>query len=296
MIGRLGDREIQTLPAGEACFAATVDVEDWFHTNYRSAPPVDPDRLPRRVEASMDRVLEAFAAAGTRGTFFVLGCVARDHPRLVARIASSGHEIACHGMTHTLIYEQEARAFGEAVSDARRLLQDQSGQGVLGFRAPSWSLTLRSLWAFDTLAEAGFRYDSSVFPAGNYLYGIHGAPRALYQLATTAGPLVEAPPAALALGPWRIGVGGGFYLRALPLWVHRRAMRDYARAGSPFLLYLHPRELDPEAWPLRLRLSFGEGLIHDWAIAGVPRRIARLLSSRRWEPLGDILRRRGLLS
>jgi len=104
---RLGDREIETLPPAEAAFAATVDVEDWFHTNYRSAPALDPGHLPRRVEASMDRVLEAFASAGVRGTFFVLGCVARDHPRLVPRIAAAGHEIACHGMTHTLVYEQE---------------------------------------------------------------------------------------------------------------------------------------------------------------------------------------------
>ena len=295
MISRLGDREIQMLPPGEAAFAATVDVEDWFHTNYTSAPALDPDTLPRRVEAGMDRVLQAFAAAGARGTFFVLGCVARDHPRLVPRIASAGHEIACHGMAHTLVYEQQPGAFKDGVSDARRLLEDQSGQAVLGFRAPSWSLTLKSLWAFDALAEAGFRYDSSVFPAGNYLYGITGAPRAPYRVPTTAGPLVEAPPPALALGPWRIGVGGGFYLRALPLWVHRWAMRDYARAGSPFPLYIHPRELDPEAWSLSLPLSFGERMIHDWAIAAVPGRIRRLLSSRRWEPLGAILRRRGLL-
>jgi hypothetical protein len=108
--------------------------------------------------------------------------------------------------------------------------------------------------------------------------------------------MVEVPPAAAALGPFRLGVGGGFYLRALPLWVHKAAMAAYSRAGSPFVLYMHPRELDPEAWALRLPLSFSDHLIHDWHISDVPRKVAVLLASARWEPLGDILSRRGYLS
>jgi hypothetical protein len=166
---------------------------------------------------------------------------------------------------------------------------------VLGFRAPSWSVTLQSLWAFDALGEAGFRYDSSVFPAANHLYGIAGAPRAPYRVATPTGPVVEIPPSAAAIGPLRVGVGGGFYLRALPLWMHRAAMAAYARTGAPFVLYMHPRELDPEAWALHLPLSFADRLIHDWAISGVPRKIAALLTAERWEPLGEIVERRGYL-
>jgi polysaccharide deacetylase family protein (PEP-CTERM system associated) len=293
---RLGDLSIALLPPAAAAFAMTVDVEDWFHVNYRSAPTLDVSSLPRRVEAGVERTLEALAAAGARATFFVLGCVAREHPRLVARIARAGHEIGCHGMTHDLVYEQAPEAFRAAVTDARSLLRDQSGQPVSGFRAPSWSLTRRSLWAFDTLAAIGFRYDSSVFPAATYLYGLEGAPRTPYVVYTRLGQtVVEVPPPVVGIGRLRLGVGGGFYLRLLPLWVHRRALAGYARRGFPFVVYVHPRELDPGAWPLALPLSFRERMIRDLRLASVPEKIGRLLAGREWRPVGELLRRRGAI-
>jgi polysaccharide deacetylase family protein (PEP-CTERM system associated) len=273
-----------------------VDVEDWFHANYRSARPLDERGLPRRVEAGVERVLELLAEAGARGTFFVLGCVAADHPRLVRRIADAGHEIGCHGMTHTLVYEQTPAAFAAAVAEARHRLADASGQPVLGFRAPSWSIRETNLWAFDALSECGFRYSSSVFPAANYLYGIAGAPRAPYRVPTRdGGAIVEVPPPVAALGSHAIGVGGGFYLRMLPLWIHRRVLRGYARAGIPFLAYVHPREVDPGAWVLGAPLALSERLIRDVGLRAAPRRFARLLAGQRWESLGDILRVRGAL-
>jgi polysaccharide deacetylase family protein (PEP-CTERM system associated) len=291
---RLGDRSVEILPPGEPARIASVDVEDWFHSNYSA--PVDQTNLPSRVEAAVARVLDTLDAAGARATFFVLACVARERPGLVPRIAAAGHEIACHGLTHTLVYEQTPAAFRAAVGDARKLLADQSGRDVIGFRAPSWSVTTRSLWALDVLAESGFRYDSSVFPAANYLYGIADAPRTPYRVQTPAGALVEVPPPALALGPLRLGAGGGFYLRALPLVVHRRLMREYERRGAPFVLFIHPRELDPESWSLRLPLSAKERLIQEWNLRASPRRIARLLSEGRWEPVASVLARRGLLA
>jgi polysaccharide deacetylase family protein (PEP-CTERM system associated) len=293
---RLGSQPVEILPAGPPAYGATVDVEEWYHTNFRSAPALDEGRLPHRAQAGLDRILEALARAGSRATFFVLGCVARENPQLVRRIVEAGHEVGCHGMDHTLLYDQEPTAFQRTVTNARSLLCDLSGQPVLGFRAPSWSVTLRSLWAFDALGEAGFRYDSSVFPAANHLFGIAGAPRRPYRVRTARASVVEIPPSAAALGPLRVGVGGGFYLRVLPLWVHRAAMAAYSRAGSPFVLYMHPRELDPEAWALHLPLSFADHVIHDWALRGVPRKIAALLTSQRWEPLADIVERRGYLA
>jgi polysaccharide deacetylase family protein (PEP-CTERM system associated) len=287
---------VELLPPGPPAYGATVDVEEWYHTNFRSAPALDEARLPRRADAGLEGILEALARAGARGTFFVLGCVARESPGLVRRIVDAGHEVGCHGMDHTLLYEQEPAAFRHAVTDARSLLRDLSGQPVLGFRAPSWSVTLRSLWAFDALGEAGFRYDSSVFPAANHLFGIAGAPLQPYRVRNATGSIVEIPPSAAALGPFRLGVGGGFYLRALPLWIHRGAMAAYSRRGSPFVLYMHPRELDPGAWAFHLPLSFTDHVIHDWALSGVPRKIAALLTSARWEPLGDIVERRGYLT
>jgi polysaccharide deacetylase family protein (PEP-CTERM system associated) len=291
----LGDRTVDPLPAGEPAFAMTVDVEDWFHANWRSAPAsFDPAGLPRRVEAGVELVLELLAAADARATFFVLGSVAREHPQLVGRIAGAGHEIGCHGMTHTLVYEERPDAFARAVAEARALLVEQSGQPVWGFRAPSWSVTERSVWAFDALAAAGFRYDSSVFPAANYLYGVDGAPRAPYRVPTRpAGAVIEVPPPVVAFAGRRLGVGGGFYLRLLPLWVHRRTLARYARDGAPFLLYVHPRELDPEAWALGVPLALKERLIRDVGLGAVRRRIAHLLAEHRWEPVADVLRRRG---
>jgi polysaccharide deacetylase family protein (PEP-CTERM system associated) len=293
----VGGRPADVLPPGEPAFVMTVDVEDWFHGNFRSAPVVDPATLPRRVEAGVDRVLETLAAARARATFFVLGCVARDHPRLVPRIAAAGHEIGCHGMTHGLVYEQEPEAFRAAAGDARKLLCDQSGQPVLGFRAPSWSVTERSLWALDVVAACGYRYDSSVFPAANYLYGIGEAPCTPYLVPTEpAGVLVEVPPAVLQLGPFRMGVGGGFYLRLFPLWVHRSALALYARRGAPFVIHVHPRELDPDAWALGVPLSLAERTIRDFGLRSAPRKVAGLLAGRTWEPVADVLRRRGVLA
>jgi polysaccharide deacetylase family protein (PEP-CTERM system associated) len=293
----LAGRAIRRLPPADPAFALTVDVEDWYHGNFVSAPALDPGALPTRVEASVAHALDALAATAARGTFFVLGCVARAHPGLVRRIADAGHEIACHGLTHDLVYATAPAAFAAAVHDARALLADQSGQPVLGFRAPSWSITTRSLWALDALAAAGFRYDSSIFPAANYLYGIDGAPREPYVVPTAGGgALVEVPPPLIVVGPVRLGAGGGFYLRVLPLWLHRRALRAAGRDGAPFLLYFHPRELDPGAWPLRLPLSAKEDFIHRFRLKSAARKLRRLLAERRWEPIADVLGRRGVLA
>jgi len=272
--------------------AMTVDVEDWYHSNFRSAPALDPDALPSRVEQGVERLLELFERTRATATFFVLGEVARRHKQLVRRIAAAGHEIGCHGLHHQLIYEQTPDAFEGELRVARELLRDQAQQPVQGFRAPSWSITERSLWALDRLATVGFEYDSSVFPAQNYLYGITGAPTGPYEIPTGSGrPLLEIPPSTRKLGPFRIGVGGGLYLRLLPLWVHRQALRSYRERARPFVGYIHPREFDPGAWPLRLPLSWAEQLLHRFRLASVPGRIEGLMQGHRWESLGSIARR-----
>src|SRR5262249_58447028 len=140
-----------------------------------------------------------------------LGEVARDHPQLVREIAARGHEVACHSLGHDLVYHQSAHELRTAAAAARALLEDTSGTPVRGFRAPSWSITERALWAFDVLREVGFRYDSSVFPVANYLYGIAGAPRHPYWIDTPAGRLLELPPPVWQLRPFPIPPRGGFY-------------------------------------------------------------------------------------
>jgi polysaccharide deacetylase family protein (PEP-CTERM system associated) len=287
---RLGDLAIEVLPPGKPACVLTVDVEDWFHSNFRSAPQLDPKGLPRRVEEGVDRLLGFLASVRARATFFVLGAVAQEHPSLVRRIAEAGHEVGCHGMQHDLVYLQSAEAFERQVSAARKILSDQSGQPVHGFRAPSWSITERSLWALERLAAIGFQYDSSIFPAANYLYGIDGAPTIPYRLRTPRGcTLIEVPPPILTLGPIRLGIGGGLYLRAFPLWVQRRAMRGYARRGAPFITYLHPREFDSGSWQLRLPLSTFEQFLHRFGIRSVPGKIDRLMRSGEWQPMRAVV-------
>lgn len=291
----LDGRALESLAPGGPDRALSVDVEDWYHANFRSLARLDEERLPRRAEEGVDRLLAAFSERGARASFFVLGCVAREHPGLVRRIAESGHEVACHGMTHDLCYEQTPAEFRRAVADARALLSDQAGRDVVGFRAPSWSITRRSLWALDVLVEEGFRWDSSIFPAANYLYGVDGAPLAPYRVHTRSGPLVEAPPALLRLGRTGLGVGGGFYLRLLPWWIHRLALRRTARRGGLFVAYVHPREFDPDSWELELPLSALEGFVHRFGLRRLPGRIARLLAEGSWRPIGEVLAARGAL-
>jgi len=291
---RFEELELEPLRFAPDLRLLTVDVEEWFHANFASAPQksaTGAGSLPSRVESGVAATLELLAERGVKATFFVLGCVARERPGVVRRIADAGHEIASHAMDHDLVYEMEPRAFAEVAGAARKLLQDQSGQSVGGFRAPSWSITRRSLWAFDALVDAGFEYDSSVFPGSSPLYGIPGAPTGPYRVrARDGGSLVEVPPSVLRLGPLRTGIGGGVYLRALPVAIQRFAMRGYARRGEPFMVYVHPRELDPGAWALRLALSPPDQLFHRVGLRSTPRKLRALIEGGRWQTVGEAVR------
>src|SRR3989442_971258 len=181
----------------------TVDVEDWFDVNYRSWVPPPAWDPPRRVAEATRRVLDLLAARGRRGTFFVLASAARSAPGLVGAIAAAGHEVACHGLEHTLLYAADPARVERQLGDARRLLEDELGAPVLGFRAPSWSVKREALWALDAIAAAGFRYDASLFPVRTYLYGLRelARPPALPPWVPIrdayATELAAAPPAAL---------------------------------------------------------------------------------------------------
>jgi polysaccharide deacetylase family protein (PEP-CTERM system associated) len=275
----------QPLPPRRAALL-TVDVEDWFHVNYRSwSPPSDFVPVPRVREATA-RVLDACARRGRRGTFFVLGEAARTSPGLVRDIAAGGHEVACHGLTHALCYESRPERLTHELRDARRLLEDQLGNAVLGFRAPSWSITRPALWVLDAVVAAGFRYDASLFPVPNYLYGLREAPLLPARVRTPGGAeLLEIPAPAVALGPLRVPHGGGFYLRLLPLWVERLAQRARLRRGIPALVYLHPSELDEVHHGLPL--AAGERLIQEFGRARARRKLLRLLTALPWVPIAE---------
>ncbi|MBL8290851.1 MAG: polysaccharide deacetylase family protein, partial [Bryobacterales bacterium] len=199
--------------------AISIDVEDYFHPSevQSTAGPLDWDRLPSRVEESTGRCLDLLARHNVRGTFFVLGWVAERFPALVRSIASAGHEIACHSYAHQLVYELGREAFRADTRRAVQTISDAAGIAPKGYRAPSYSVTTRSLWALDVLAELGFRYDSIIYPIRHDRYGIPGYARSAQPVQTSAGTLIEIPPATVQLGKERTApVGGGGYLRLLP--------------------------------------------------------------------------------
>jgi len=266
----------------------TVDVEDWYHVNYQSwhAPAGSPG--PVRVDVNTRRILELCAARGIRGTFFVLGCVARAHPDLIRAIAGAGHEVGCHSLEHDLVYREKSPAdFRRRVSEARALLEDAGGQPVLGFRAPSWSITRKSLWALDELLAAGFRYDASLFPFENYMYGLREAPASPGWITTPGGgEIFEVPAPAVRIGPLRIPHGGGFYLRILPYWAERLAIGHHRRRAEPTMLYVHPREVDDLEIPMPLAL--GERLIQNARVRAGRAKLRKLLAEVTWSPIREV--------
>ena len=236
--------------------AMTVDVEDYFHVSVfdGTLPRAQWERLESRVEANTDRLLAIFESARVHATFFVLGWVAERHPVLVGRIAANGHEIASHGYAHRLVYDQTRTAFREDVRRAKRLLEDQSGQPVLGYRAPSYSITPRSLWGLDVLIEEGYAYDTSVFPIRHDRYGIPVSARHTYAIDRAAGRLIEMPASTVRVGPINLPIGGGGYFRILPYWWTRWGIGAVnAREQKPAVFYLHPWEIDPHQPRLRAR-------------------------------------------
>ena len=226
----------------------TLDVEEYFQVEAAAArlAPQDWDRWPCRLEPAVEEALRVLDAHRVKATFFVLGWVAQRQPAIVRRIASAGHEIASHGMSHRMLHTMTPQEFRGELADSRRLLEDLSGRAVVGFRAPTFSITTRTAWALDVLAEEGFSYDSSVFPIRHDRYGVPGAPRwAHWARGPGGGRILEIPPLVLRLAGRNVPVGGGGYLRLLPVRLAAWGLRAAQRAGRPGMIYCHPWELDP---------------------------------------------------
>jgi polysaccharide deacetylase family protein (PEP-CTERM system associated) len=227
----------------------SVDVEDYFQVE-AFAGTIDRatwEERPLRVEANTERVLALLDERKVKGTFFVLGWVAKRLPHLVRRIAEGGHEIASHGMSHRLIYSQTPEVFRQETLESKALLEDQCQTAVIGYRAATYSITNKSLWALDILHEAGFLYDSSIFPVWHDKYGIPDAPRLPYRLKTPMGrELVEFPITILERGNLRVPIGGGGYFRFFPYAFSRWALKSVNKEKHPFVFYIHPWEVDPD--------------------------------------------------
>src|SRR3989440_1788719 len=233
--------------------ALTVDVEDYFHVA-ALAPSVHRDSWisrESRVVGNTQKLLAIFEEFDVRGTFFVLGWVAERYPQLVRDIAAHGHEIACHGYSHRLVYEQSPQEFYQETHRAKNLLQELTGSAVLGYRAASYSIVRESLWALDILVELGFVYDSSIFPVRHDRYGIHDAERAPHRMATPTGKyIVEWPLATARILGFRLPVAGGGDFRLFPYWPSRWGCAAFLPPGlRPLFFFLTPMGKDP-ALPL----------------------------------------------
>jgi len=236
-----------SLSAPGACIF-TVDVEDWFHIlDLPSAPGIEQwDHLPSRLEGNFLRLLDLLEESGSFSTCFFLGWVARRFPHLVREAARRGHEVASHGYAHRLAYQMTPTDFYEDALKARRVIEDAAGCPVYGYRAAGFSLTSRTPWLHEKLVEAGYLYDSSVFPARRNHGGWTEAELKPGWVRTPAGEIAEFPVTVVPLLGTRVCLFGGGYLRLAPLGLIARMARRVLREGRPVIFYLHPREIDAE--------------------------------------------------
>ncbi len=243
----------------------SVDVEDYFQTEAFSkvAPRSEWNRYPLRVVDNTRRLLDLFDKYDAKATFFMVGWVANRVPGLAREIASRGHELACHSYWHRVIYSLTPTEFRQDTRDAVHAIEDASGVHVTGYRAPTWSITRKSLWAIDVLAEEGFSYDSSIYPIHHDLYGIPGAMDRPYIWKINGCQILEIPPATLSIGKTRLPAAGGGYLRIFPLRYSCFAIDQITRRNSLPVIYMHPWEIDPGqprfqgSWKSRTRQYWG---------------------------------------
>jgi polysaccharide deacetylase family protein (PEP-CTERM system associated) len=278
--------------------AFSFDIEDWHHSELNPVGDAGPEEsiVVRGTEA----ILDLLARHGWRSTFFVLGEVVRAHPALIRRMVTEGHELACHGMSHRPLWRADAESFRGELREFRRAVTEALGEfPVIGFRAPTFSIDRSNAWALDVLRSEGYRYDSSVFPMKVKLYGTPGAPVGIYRPSRTdlrrhdpGGDLVEFPVAIAEIQGVRFPVGGGFYLRALPLPIYRAGL-DFILRHRPFALYLHPRELAPES--RRMPLDPVNGFITYVNLHTVMTKLERLFERYEWTTMRDILHAEGWL-
>ena len=267
--------------------ALTIDVEDYFQVS-AFAPYIRRDEWDSRecrVERNVDRILAMLAQRDVKATFFTLGWIAERYPQLVKRIVAGGHELASHGYGHERASDLTPAAFAADITRAKQILEDLSGQPVLGYRAPSFSIGIKNLWAFDQLARAGYRYSSSIYPIKHDHYGMPDSPRFAYRVG--AG-LLEVPVTTLRMFNRNFPSSGGGYFRLLPYplsrWMIGKVNRD---DREPAVFYFHPWEIDAEQ-PRIAGIDGRTRFRHYVNIARMERRLGALLGDFRWGRMDHI--------
>lgn len=272
--------------------ALTVDLEDYFQVSgfEKHIQRRDWSSLPSRIARNTQRVLDLLEKRGARATFFILGWIADHHPQVVRKITDSGHEIACHSYWHRLVYAMTPEEFRQDTRQAKTAIEEATGREVVGYRAPSYSITRESQWALDILLELGFRFDSSIFPVTHDRYGWRGQERFARSIRKGEGTtLWEFPPSTYRVLNNSVPVAGGGYLRLLPYhytkWALEYINHEEGRAGC---VYFHPWEIDPEQ--PRLRVHRSTWWRHSWGIRSTEKKLAKLLEDFEFAPMGEVLR------
>ena len=269
--------------------AFTCDVEDYFQVSALAPhfPRSGWDAVPCRVERNVDRILDLMAQHQAQGTFFTLGWIAERFPQVVRRIAAAGHEVASHGYSHERASAMSREEFRDDIVRAKQLLEDLAGQEVTGYRAPSFSIGTGNLWAHDVIAEAGYRYSSSVYPVKHDHYGIPDAPRFPWRL---ENGLMEVPVTTVRRFGRNWPAGGGGFFRLPPYAVSRWQSREVNRADQrPAIFYFHPWEVDPEQPRVR-EASAKTRFRHYVNLDRTADRLARLLADFRWGRADQVFR------
>jgi polysaccharide deacetylase family protein (PEP-CTERM system associated) len=266
--------------------AMTVDVEDYFQVSAFEIY-IDKkqwDSIPHRVESNTNRILDLFNQHNTKATFFTLGWIAERYPALIKRIVDEGHELASHGYEHIRVTEQTSSEFREDIAKTKKLLEDLSGQEVKGYRAASYSIVSRNLWALDVLQEEGYKYSSSIYPVKHDLYGIPDAPRFMYQPIENED-FKEIPITTLRFFKKNLPCGGGGFFRLYPYcfskWAFKKINTNEKQSG---IFYFHPWEIDPDQ-PRQKQLSFKTRFRHYLNLSKMEQRISNLLQDFEWDTM-----------
>ena len=270
--------------------AFSVDVEDWYQvSDFEEIVEFSAWHwYESRVVPNTERILALLAEAGVTATFFILAWNVQRHPELPRMIAAAGHEIGSHGYGHALAYELGPKPFRQDVERSKKLLEDVTGTPVVGYRAPSFSITARSLWALDVLLDLGFQYDSSIFPIRDTLYGIPDARRFPFLITRNGRTLTEFPMSTVRCAGRTLPVCGGAYLRLLPYRYTRWGLRRLEHERRPAILYVHPWELDPGQPRIRVRGKRGLST-HYYRLATTEVKVRRLLADFRFAPIARVL-------
>jgi polysaccharide deacetylase family protein (PEP-CTERM system associated) len=239
---------MEEIEQGKVLNAFSCELEDWFHILASDKVPrfENWSKLTLFAERNIERLLQLFEDTGTRATFFCLGWMAERMPNLVRTCRRAGHEIGSHGYGHVLACEVGPKVFKEDVVRSKRVLEDITGEEVAGFRSAGFGVKNESRWVFDIVAAAGFKYDASVFPSHHGHGGLSGAEPRPHVVKTKCGPLIEVPVSTVKLLNYRLCLFGGGYLRLSPLWAIRWGAKQLRSEGQPLILYVHPREIDPD--------------------------------------------------